>query len=42
MRDFAAAIAPLRDSEFPPIEDVVACVRTEADREALEATEAGA
>jgi len=37
MHDFGAAIAPLRDHAFAPIDDVVVCVRTDADRDELSA-----
>ncbi|MDQ3028922.1 MAG: macro domain-containing protein [Actinomycetota bacterium] len=35
MRDFGAAVAPLRGRAFGTIDDIVFCVRTEADRDEL-------
>lgn len=35
MQDFANAIAPLRTREWPPIGEVVICVRSKLDAEAL-------
>jgi hypothetical protein len=33
MDDFGRAVAAFRGSDFPPVETVVVCVRTEDDRD---------
>ena len=42
MRQFAEGISPLLSEEFPPIEDIVICVRKEFERDELAAALPGA
>jgi hypothetical protein len=35
MKQFVEGIAPLLTSKYPPVEEVVICVRHEADRDDL-------